>query len=282
MLACARLGAIHSVVFGGFARQGARQPHRRREAEGRHHGLLRHRAGRVVPYKPLLDAAIDRSPKPARCIVLQRPMHEADLVPDRDLDWTSRGDGDAGTSASRSPRPIRSTSSTPPARRAAEGRGARQRRTRGRAQLDDEERLRRRAGRGLLGGLGHRLGGRPLVHRLRAAPPRLHDGALRRQAGRHARRRRLLARHLGAQARSRSSPRRPPSAPSKEGGPGRQAHRRYDLSLPHALPRRRARRSRHRALGGSEARGAGDRPLVADRDRLGRSPPTASASGNCR
>ena len=43
MLACARIGAIHSVVFGGFAREGARHPHRRLQAETHHVGELRHR-----------------------------------------------------------------------------------------------------------------------------------------------------------------------------------------------------------------------------------------------
>jgi hypothetical protein len=58
MLACARLGAIHSVVFGGFAARTG-HPDRRRQAQGDHRRLLRDRAGRVVHYKPLVDGAID-------------------------------------------------------------------------------------------------------------------------------------------------------------------------------------------------------------------------------
>ena len=54
MLACARIGAVHSVVFGGFARQGARHPHRRCQAEGHPLGELRHRAR---PRRPVQAAA---------------------------------------------------------------------------------------------------------------------------------------------------------------------------------------------------------------------------------
>src|SRR5262247_1505733 len=88
MLACARIGAIHSVVFGGFAAPelAARiddcQPAAILSASC---GI---EPGRVVAYKPLLDAAIDLSSfKPQACIVLQRPMLEAELVAGRDLDW---------------------------------------------------------------------------------------------------------------------------------------------------------------------------------------------------
>ena len=54
MLACARIGAIHSVVFGGFAAEGAGDPHRRRQAQGDPLRELRHRAG---PRGPLQAAA---------------------------------------------------------------------------------------------------------------------------------------------------------------------------------------------------------------------------------
>ena len=105
-----------------------------------------------------------------------------------------------------------------------EGRGARQWRPHGRAQLVDEEPLRRRARRGLLGGLRHRLGGRPLLHRLRAAVPRLHHDPLRGQAGRHAGRRRVLARHR--RARMRRDVHRADRVPrDQEGRPAGQAVR---------------------------------------------------------
>jgi propionyl-CoA synthetase len=88
MLATARLGAIHSVVFGGFAanelatRLDDAKP---KVIVSASCGL---EPGRIVAYKPLLDAAIDRATfKPERCIVLQRPQGRAALQPGRDLDW---------------------------------------------------------------------------------------------------------------------------------------------------------------------------------------------------
>jgi propionyl-CoA synthetase len=88
MLATARLGAIHSVVFGGFA------PHelatRIDDAKPRVivAGSCGIEPGRIVPYKPLLDAAIDQSAtKPEACIVLQRPEGPGELVAGRDHDW---------------------------------------------------------------------------------------------------------------------------------------------------------------------------------------------------
>lgn len=88
MLACARLGAIHSVVFGGFAanelakRIEDAQPVVVVSASG---GI---EPGRAVAYKPLLDAAIDLvTAKPRRCIILQRPQVKAELQPERDISW---------------------------------------------------------------------------------------------------------------------------------------------------------------------------------------------------
>jgi propionyl-CoA synthetase len=88
MLACARLGAIHSVVFGGFAanelasRIDDAKP---KVVVSASCGL---EPGRVVAYKPLLDAAIQlAASEPERCIILQRSQLEAELHPERDLDW---------------------------------------------------------------------------------------------------------------------------------------------------------------------------------------------------
>jgi propionyl-CoA synthetase len=88
MLACARIGAIHSVVFGGFA---AHELATRIE-DAKPKVIVSASCGvevnRVVPYKPLLDAAIDEaSAKPVACIVLQRPMCRADMIHGRDRDW---------------------------------------------------------------------------------------------------------------------------------------------------------------------------------------------------
>jgi propionyl-CoA synthetase len=88
MLACARIGAIHSVVFGGFAAAELAS----RIADARPRLILSASCGlepgRVVPYKPLLDAAIGISPhKPERCLILQREAAHAELTPGRDEDF---------------------------------------------------------------------------------------------------------------------------------------------------------------------------------------------------
>jgi propionyl-CoA synthetase len=88
MLACARLGAVHSVVFGGFAARelAVRIDHARPKV------VLSASCGveptRVVAYKPLLDAALEQAEhRPARCVILQRPQVVAELEEGRDLDW---------------------------------------------------------------------------------------------------------------------------------------------------------------------------------------------------
>ena len=88
MLACARLGAVHSVVFGGFA--AAELAVRIDDATPK--VVLSASCGiepnRVVAYKPLLDEAIDiATHKPDHCVIVQRPQLEATLVEGRDLDW---------------------------------------------------------------------------------------------------------------------------------------------------------------------------------------------------
>jgi propionyl-CoA synthetase len=88
MLACARIGAIHSVVFGGFASHELAK----RIDDAAPKMILSAscgiEVGRVVPYKPLLDKAIELSShKPARCVILQRPQEKAVLQKGRDLDW---------------------------------------------------------------------------------------------------------------------------------------------------------------------------------------------------
>ena len=88
MLACARIGAIHSVVFGGFAATELANRINHAKPKIVITASCGVEVGRVVDYKPLLDAAIDLAVfKPERCIVLQRDMLEVDLNPDRDVDW---------------------------------------------------------------------------------------------------------------------------------------------------------------------------------------------------
>ncbi len=88
MLACARIGAIHSVVFGGFASNELAK----RIDDAKPRLILSASCGievnRTVPYKPLLDGAIELSAhKPERCVILQRPQAAATLARGRDLDW---------------------------------------------------------------------------------------------------------------------------------------------------------------------------------------------------
>ena len=93
MLACARLGAIHSVVFGGFASHELAI----RIEDARPKVVVSASCGievrRVVEYKPLLDAAIEESShKPDHCVIVQRPQATATMVEPRDVDWTEAMD----------------------------------------------------------------------------------------------------------------------------------------------------------------------------------------------
>ena len=88
MLACARLGAVHSVVFGGFAPPELAV----RLDDATPRVLLTASCGieinRVIEYKPIVDAAIEMAAhKPAACIVLQRPQAQASMQDGRDVDW---------------------------------------------------------------------------------------------------------------------------------------------------------------------------------------------------
>jgi propionyl-CoA synthetase len=88
MLACARLGAVHSVVFGGFAANELAvriDDCKPKAIIAASCGL---EPGRVVHYKPLLDGAIDLAEhKPDFCVVFQREQEVADLIEGRDFNW---------------------------------------------------------------------------------------------------------------------------------------------------------------------------------------------------
>jgi propionyl-CoA synthetase len=89
MLACARLGAVHSVVFGGFAAHELAV----RIDDATPKVIVSASCGievaRVLEYKPILDKAIDMAGHaPRACVILQRPEATASLVPGRDVDWT--------------------------------------------------------------------------------------------------------------------------------------------------------------------------------------------------
>jgi propionyl-CoA synthetase len=88
MLGCARIGAIHSVVFGGFAPKELAT----RINDAQPKIIVSASCGietkRVIPYKPLLDEAVGlAASKPEKCIILQRPQVAAPLTPGRDLTW---------------------------------------------------------------------------------------------------------------------------------------------------------------------------------------------------
>ena len=93
MLACARIGAIHSVVFGGFA-----APELATRIDDAKPKVILSAScglepGRVVAYKPLLDEAIALSThKPDACLILQRPQMQAALIEGRDRDWAAMRD----------------------------------------------------------------------------------------------------------------------------------------------------------------------------------------------
>jgi propionyl-CoA synthetase len=88
MLGCARIGAVHSVVFGGFAAPELAL----RIDDAAPKVIVSASCGieltRVIEYKPILDRAIELAGhKPDRCVIVQRPQATAAMTPDRDVDW---------------------------------------------------------------------------------------------------------------------------------------------------------------------------------------------------
>jgi propionyl-CoA synthetase len=86
--ACARIGAIHSIVFGGFAPKELAK----RITDAKPKLIVSASCGievkKIIEYKPMLDEAIQMSPaRPERCIIFQRPQVKAELIPGRDVDW---------------------------------------------------------------------------------------------------------------------------------------------------------------------------------------------------
>ncbi len=94
MLACARIGAIHSVVFGGFAANELAVRIDDCTPKAIIAASCGLEPGRVVNYKPLLDSAIDQaSHKPDFCVLLQRPQEPAPLIEGRDFEWEAFQEG---------------------------------------------------------------------------------------------------------------------------------------------------------------------------------------------
>jgi propionyl-CoA synthetase len=95
MLACARLGAVHSVVFGGFAAHELAT----RIDDARPTVVVSASCGveptRTVAYKPMLDAALEMAAHPPRhCVIVQREQQTCELTPDRDVDWNDLADAE--------------------------------------------------------------------------------------------------------------------------------------------------------------------------------------------
>jgi propionyl-CoA synthetase len=106
MLACARIGAVHSVVFGGFAAHELAV----RIDDARPELVLTASCGiegsRVIAYKPLLDRALELAAhRPRHVVVLARPQADATMVAGRDLDWA----GLVAASAPADPVPVAAT-----------------------------------------------------------------------------------------------------------------------------------------------------------------------------
>jgi propionyl-CoA synthetase len=89
MLACARIGAIHSVVFGGFAAHELANRITDAKPKVIVSASCGIEVGRLIAYKPLLDKAIElTATKPERCVIVQRSQEKASMVGGRDLDWS--------------------------------------------------------------------------------------------------------------------------------------------------------------------------------------------------
>ncbi|MET0473833.1 MAG: propionyl-CoA synthetase [Mycobacterium sp.] len=106
MLACARIGAVHSVVFGGFAAHELAT----RIDDARPAVLVSASCGieptRTVPYKPMIDAALAAAAHPPRhCVIVQRDRMRCELTPDRDVEWQEA----MATAEAHDPVPVAST-----------------------------------------------------------------------------------------------------------------------------------------------------------------------------
>ena len=273
MLACARIGAIHSVVFGGFAAKELATRIDDAQAESDPVRVLRHRArprrGLQAPARRG-DRAWRRSRRPASSCSARRRKPRFTGPRPRLGGAAGRREGRRQEARMRAGRRDRSALHPLHVRhdRHPEGRGARQRRPHGGAEMVDA--------RTSTTSSPARSGGAPPTSAGWSATPTsstrrcctAHLDPVRGQAGRHAGRRRVLARDRRPR-RGRAVHRADRLPGHQEGGSAGHPHRQVrPREIPHAVPGRRARRPRHHQMGREAAAGAGDRSLVADRDRL--------------
>ena len=275
MLACARIGAVHSVVFGGFAPKELAT----RIDDAKPKVILSASCGiegaRVVPYKPLLDEAIKLARhKPDTCLILQRPQCEATLVEGRDHDWRkvwehavnyAKTSECVPVALATDPLYILYTSGTTgiPKGVVRDNGGHMVALTWSMQNLYGVK-------PGEVWWCGSDIGWvvghcyivyAPLFH---GATSILYEGKPvgTPDAGAFWRVMRRARRGVAVHRADRV-PRHP------QGRPGRQtAQDLRPVEIPHAVSGRRARRSADGGLGGAAVEGAGDRPLVADRNRL--------------
>ena len=177
MLACGRIGAIHSVVFGGFAANELAVRIDDASPKAVIAASCGIEPGHIVEYKPLLDAAIEAaSHKPDFCVILQREQHQAEMMDGRDFDY--HGFQEDVTPADCLPGRRQS-----PLlhfvhlrhHRAAQRRDPPHCGPAGGAELDHAGDLQRAAGGCLLGSLGCGLGRGTFLHLLRATHSRQHN-----------------------------------------------------------------------------------------------------------
>ncbi len=178
MLACARIGAVHSVVFGGFAAKELATRIDDAKPKLIFSASCGLEPGRIVQYKPLLDEALKLATRKARRVhhpATAAAALRSDRGPRSRLGGAARcRDGGEEVRALRAGARDRSALHSLYLRhdRHAERRGARQWRPSGRAEMVDVQSLRRQARRSLVVRLRYRLGGRPQLHHLRAADSR--------------------------------------------------------------------------------------------------------------